>query len=89
MTSVCLVRLFTTKLNRMITIKELQLDNETALKLIKLIKKEEPEIWKVLKGELTEALNIQNVSKKTPILQQPTERWKAQTKWLLDDNHSF
>jgi hypothetical protein len=46
----------------MITIKELQLDNETALKLIKLIKKEEPEIWKVLKGELTEALNIQNVS---------------------------
>jgi len=73
----------------MITIKELQLDNETALKLIKLIKKEEPEIWKVLKGELTEALNIQNVNKKTPILQQPTERWKAQTKWLLDDNHSF
>lgn len=47
----------------MITIKELQLDNETALKLIKLIKKEEPEIWKVLKGGLTEALNIQNVIK--------------------------
>tara|TARA_R110000744_G_scaffold106394_2_gene202712 strand:- start:702 stop:842 length:141 start_codon:yes stop_codon:yes gene_type:complete len=40
----------------MITIKELQLDNETAMKLIKLIKKEEPEIWKVLKGEITEAL---------------------------------
>ena len=56
MTTVCLVRLFTTKLNRMITIKELQLDNETAMKLIKLIKKEEPEIWKVLKGEITEAL---------------------------------
>ena len=64
----------------MITIKELQLDNETALKLIKLIKKEEPEIWKVLKGELTEALNIQNVGKTTPKLQQPTERWKAHTK---------
>ena len=48
----------------MITIKELQLDNETALKLIKLIKKEEPEIWKVLKVELTEALNIDDVSKR-------------------------
>ena len=47
----------------MITIKELKLDSETALKLIKLIKKEEPEIWEVLKGELTEALNMQNVSK--------------------------
>ena len=45
-----------------ITIRELQLDGDTAIKLIKLIKKEEPEIWKVLKGELTEALNIQNVS---------------------------
>ena len=52
----------------MITIKELQLDNETALKLIKLIKKEEPEIWKVLKGELTEALNIQNVSNQRELL---------------------
>lgn len=62
MTTVCLVRLFTTKLNRMITIKELQLDNETALKLLKLIKKEEPDMWKALKGELNEALNIQNVS---------------------------
>lgn len=46
----------------MITIKELKLDNETALKLIKLIKKEEPEIWKVLKGGIKQALNIQNVS---------------------------
>ena len=30
-----------------ITIRELQLDGDTAMKLIKLIKKEEPEIWKV------------------------------------------
>jgi len=44
-----------------ITIRELQLDGDTAMKLIKLIKKEEPEIWEVLKGELTEALNLHNV----------------------------
>ena len=55
-----------------ITIRELQLDGDTAMKLIKLIKKEEPEIWKVLKGELTEALNIQNVSN-------CSHEWKSDT----------
>jgi hypothetical protein len=36
----------------MITIKELSIDNESAEKIIDLIKKHEPKIWNVLKVEL-------------------------------------
>lgn len=45
----------------MITIKELSIDTEIADKIINLIKKHEPEIWKVLKEELKQALNIPDV----------------------------
>jgi len=46
----------------MITIKELQLDDATALRLLELIKKEEPEIWEVFKHVLKQALNTPDVS---------------------------
>tara|TARA_R110000803_G_scaffold69058_3_gene131236 strand:+ start:1469 stop:1705 length:237 start_codon:yes stop_codon:yes gene_type:complete len=42
----------------MITIKEITIDIESGSKIINLIKKHEPEIWKVLKIELKEALTI-------------------------------
>lgn len=42
----------------MITIKELSIDNESAEKIIDLIKKHEPKIWNVLKVELKQALTL-------------------------------
>tara|TARA_R110001606_G_C15053119_1_gene613766 strand:+ start:355 stop:591 length:237 start_codon:yes stop_codon:yes gene_type:complete len=45
----------------MITIKELKIDIESGSKIINLIKKHEPEIWKVLKIELKKALKIPDV----------------------------
>jgi hypothetical protein len=45
----------------MITIKELSIDNESAEKIINLIKKHEPKIWNVLKVELKEAFSLTDV----------------------------
>mgnify|MGYP000232884020 FL=1 len=45
----------------MITIKELSIDTESAGKIIDLIKKNEPEIWNVLKDELKQAFSLQSV----------------------------
>lgn len=42
----------------MITIKEFQLDDETAIKLMRLIKNNEPEIWKVFRERIAQALNF-------------------------------
>ena len=47
----------------MITIKELSIDTESAEKIIDLIKKHEPEIWKVLKMELKQAFSLNVVVK--------------------------
>ena len=47
----------------MITIKELSIDNESAEKIINLIKKHEPKIWNVLKVELKEAFSLTDVVK--------------------------
>ncbi len=41
----------------MITIKEIQLDDKTALRIMKLIKNNEPEIWEIFKPILKQALN--------------------------------
>ena len=46
----------------MITIKELNIDLESAEKIIDLIKKHEPEIWNVLKEELKQAFSLNVVS---------------------------
>tara|TARA_R110000744_G_scaffold26325_1_gene64902 strand:+ start:97 stop:327 length:231 start_codon:yes stop_codon:yes gene_type:complete len=45
----------------MITIKELSIDNESAEKIIDLIKKHEPKIWNVLKVELKQAFSLTDV----------------------------
>ena len=49
----------------MITIKELTLDDATAVKIMQLLKKHEPEIWSVLKDELKQALNMPVVSQQS------------------------
>lgn len=44
-----------------IKIKELEMNGETAIRIAECLKKHEPEIWKVLSGELKQALRIQDV----------------------------
>lgn len=45
-----------------IKIKELEMNGETAIRIAECLKKHEPEIWKVLSGELKQALRIHGVS---------------------------
>jgi hypothetical protein len=45
-----------------IKIKELEMNGETAIRIAECLKKHEPEIWKVLSGELKQALRIHDVS---------------------------
>ena len=44
-----------------IKIKELEMNGETAIRIAECLKKHEPEIWKVLSGELKQALRIHDV----------------------------
>ena len=41
-----------------IKIKELEMNGETAIRIAECLKKHEPEIWKVLSGELRQVLRI-------------------------------
>lgn len=50
-----------------IKIKELEMNGETAIRIAECLKKHEPEIWKVLSGELKQALSIHDVSGSLPI----------------------
>ena len=47
-----------------IKIKELEMNSETAIRIAECLKKHEPEIWKVISGELKQALQIQDDEKK-------------------------
>jgi hypothetical protein len=44
-----------------IKIKELEMNGETAIRIAECLKKHEPEIWKVLSGELKQALGIDDI----------------------------
>lgn len=44
-----------------IKIKQLEMNGETAIRIAECLKKHEPEIWKVLSGELKQALRIHDV----------------------------
>ena len=44
-----------------IKIKELEMNGETAIRIVECLKKHEPEIWKVLSVELKQALRIHDV----------------------------
>lgn len=44
-----------------IEIKELEMNVEAAIRIAECLKKHEPEIWKVLSGELKQALRIHDV----------------------------
>ena len=60
----------------MITIKELTLDIESGSKIIALIKKHEPKIWKVLQKELKEAFSLTDVvvPKGTLVCEHPLDK---------------
>jgi hypothetical protein len=45
-----------------IKIKELEMNGETAIRIVECLKKHEPEIWKVLREELKKALRINDES---------------------------
>jgi hypothetical protein len=45
-----------------IKIKELEMNGETAIRIVECLKKHEPEIWKVLSDELKKALSINDES---------------------------
>lgn len=70
----------------MITIKELSLDDDTAIKLMRLIKKNEPEIWDVLKNELDTALNkhIVRFSEERAEVCKQNESWRSCPSWIND-----
>ena len=59
----------------MFTIKELSIDLESADKIINLIKKHEPEIWKVLQKELKQAMNYSRCSAELKVDENDDDDW--------------
>lgn len=47
-----------------IIIKDLEMNGETAIRIAECLKKHEPEIWKVLSGELKQATRTPDVGMK-------------------------
>lgn len=55
-------------MNTEITIKELSLNGETAIRIAKVLKKYEPEIWEVLKKEIEQSFVIPKVNSTLQVL---------------------